>query len=134
MFGGNGINRNYIESLLIRSNEPWQVIRQGLSNRSLAAVSVVEPNLIAVYGGTCGKDLAEDGYFLNTDSNTTKPIFGHAVEEGFTCTTPVQQVGLKEFITIGFPRYGGVVKMIKLNKPTYGKLFYAHAVNIYPAE
>ena len=110
VFGGFG-HDGYIERVRADSNEAWAVCYESpndLTKRSHSAVTVINSNHIAVFGGARDFKYLRDGYVLNTDTLKIKTFLSSRANVEFETTTQVQQISSTEYMTLGKDRRGDI--------------------------
>ena len=125
VFGGFG-NDGYIERMRAGSKERWAVCYEpsdDLTKRSHSAVTVINSNHIAVFGGARDFKCLRDGYVLNTETLRIKTFLSSKTNKEFETTTHVQQISPAEYITLGKGR-DGIIHLLQMKYSSEKKNYW----------
>ena len=131
VLGGYGTGS--IESLRVSEGHRWQKVHEPtpLTRRMYPAAAILDDHTIAVYGGYNYKTgVLNDGFVLDKERKTVQKILGTDKDVKMQCTSPVQEVGNQNYITVGDDSDGNVI-MVRLSVKNNGSIFELRCVEDY---
>ena len=101
VFGGKN-NEGSIETIFVGVDMPWTIICESsqVVNRFSAAITVVSPQKIALFGGFKDGIRAKDGYVFDIGQSSVKSILGSSSDIGFISSTPVKQITTEKHVSV----------------------------------